>query len=241
MLRLKKYLLFITAISLDLALASCNANKAPQPTTDVNGVYTSVASTMIAQMGDQLTQTAQAVSPTALASPTELSTLAPLPTITIESTLTPINTTAIGATNGVTTPIANLTPVGAAPVAVGTTSSSTAVGCADSLFVADVTILDGTIERPGTTFTKIWRMQNTGTCTWGTSFKWAFAYGSKMGGGDSTITRKSDSVAPGATHDFGITLTAPTVPNTYTGCWKMQTDQGYWFGGAACVTIKVAQ
>jgi len=240
-MRLKKYSRLAAVILLALGLASCNLNKAPEPTADVNGVYTSVASTMIAQMSDQLTQTSQAVPLTALASPTVLSTLAPLPTISVESTLTPINTNAIGATIEVTTPIAAVTPVGGAPVAVGTTSSSTAVGCADSVFVGDITIPDGSTEKAGTTFTKIWRMQNTGTCAWDAGFKWAFAYGSKMGGGDSTITRKFDFVAPGATHDFGMTLTAPTVPNTYTGCWKMQTDQGYWFGGAACVTIKVVQ
>ena len=236
-MRLTKYSRLVTVILLALGLASCNLNKAPEPTTDVNGVYTSVASTMIAQMSDQLTQTSQAVPPTVLASPTILSTLAPLPTISVESTLTPVNTNAVGTTALVVA----LTPVGGAPVAVGTTSSSTAVGCADSVFIGDITIPDGTTEKPGTVFTKIWRMQNTGTCTWSGGFKFAFAYSSKMGGGDFTITQAKDFVPQGATKDFGIKLTAPSVPNTYTGCWKMQTNQGYWFGGAACVTIKVVQ
>ena len=77
MMRLKKYLWLATAILLVLGLASCNIDKAPEPTTDANAVYTSVAGTMIAQLNGQLTQTAQAVPSTALASPTELSTLAP--------------------------------------------------------------------------------------------------------------------------------------------------------------------
>ena len=234
-MQLKKIQWLTITLLLAVGLASCNISKAPEPTQDVNAVYTSVASTMIAQLDDQLTQTAQAVPATALASPTELPTLPPLPTISIESTNIPVS-----ASSSVT-PITVFTPVGGTPLAGGTGgTSSTAVGCADSAFILDITIQDGTTEKPGTVFTKIWRMQNTGTCAWSSGFKFAFVSGSKMGGGDYTITRKYDFVTPGATKDFGFKLTAPTVPNTYTGCWKMQTDQGYWFGGYACVTIKVA-
>ena len=234
-MQLKKIQWLTITLLLAVGLASCNISKAPEPTPDVNAVYTSVAGTMIAQLNDQLTQTAQAVPPTALASPTELPTLPPLPTVSIESTNIPVSTSSS------VTPITVFTPVGSTPLVGGTGgTSSTAVGCADSAFILDITIQDGTTEKPGTVFTKTWRMQNTGTCTWGVGFKFAFAYGSKMGGGDFTITRKYDFVASGATKDFGVKLTAPTVPNTYSGCWKMQTDQGYWFGGAACVTIKVA-
>ncbi|HUI88903.1 MAG TPA: NBR1-Ig-like domain-containing protein [Anaerolineales bacterium] len=241
-MQIKKLLELAVAALLAGSLASCNIGKAPAPTTDVNAVYTSVASTMIADLNDQLTQTAQAIPPTALASPTELPTLPPLPSVVVESTLTPINpantSVAIGSS---ASPILALSPAGGTPVALGTTSTSNAaVGCADSIFIADITIPDGTAEKPGAVFTKRWRMQNTGTCTWGSGFKFAFAYGSRMGGGDFTISRKYDFVAPGGTKDIDIVLTAPTVPNTYTGCWKMQTDQGYFFGGVACVTIKVA-
>ena len=237
MVRLKKYLWPTTAILLALGLASCNINKAPEPTADANAVYTSVAGTMIAQLNDQLTQTAQAVPATALASPTELSTLAPLPTISVESTLTSANTNAIGSV----TPLVVLTPVGNTSAAVPTTSSSTAVGCANSIFIQDITIPDGTVETAGTVFTKIWRMKNTGTCAWSGGFKFAFAYGTKLGTGPLTITLTTDSVPAGGSKDFGITLTAPSVPNNYTGCWKMQTNQGYWFGQVACVTIKVSK
>ena len=62
-MQLKKHPWLTAAILLAVGLASCNAGKVPQPTTDVNAVYTSVASTMIAQLNDQLTQTAQAARP----------------------------------------------------------------------------------------------------------------------------------------------------------------------------------
>lgn len=238
-MRLRKYLWLATSI-LAIGLTSCNMGKTPEPTTDVNAVYTSVASTMITQLNGQLTQTAQSVPATALASPTQLATLPPLPAISIESTFTPSTANATGSI----TPLAILTPIGGTPPAGGTTggsSSSTAVGCADSIFFADITIPDGTVEKAGTTFQKVWRMKNTGTCAWGGGFKFGYAYGTKMGTGNLTITLTTDSVPAGGSKDFGITLTAPSVQNTYTGCWKMQTDQGYWFGQAACVTIKVSK
>jgi hypothetical protein len=229
-MQLKKHLWLTAAILLAVGLASCNAGRNPEPTTDVNAVYTSVASTMIAQLNDQLTQTAQAVPPSGLASPTELSTLPPLPTISVETTLTPFSTLNI---TGSATVVTVFTPAG--------TLSSTAVGCADSLFIEDVNIPYGTVVKPGTVFQKIWRMENSGTCKWGTGFKFAFAYGSKFGGVDSTITQSNDFVPVGGTKDFGVKLTAPTIPNTYGGCWKMQTPDGYWFGQVACVTFKVSK
>ena len=235
MIWLRKSLWLAISI-LAVGLTSCNMGKTPEPPADVSGVYTSVASTMISQLNGQLTQTAQAVPPTALASPTVLDTLAPLPTLA----LTPLSTNAIGSTP--TTPFVVFTPVSGTPLAGGAAgSSSTAVGCADSIFVQDITIPDGTVETVGTVFQKTWRMRNTGTCAWGGGFKFAFAYGTKLGTGPLTIILTSDSVPAGGSKDFGITLTAPSAPNTYTGCWKMQTDQGYWFGQAACVTIKVTK
>ena len=236
MIRLRKCLWLAISI-LAVGLASCNMGKAPEPTTDVSGVYTSVASTMISQLNGQLTQTAQAVPPAALASPTVLDTLAPVPTLA----LTPLSTNAIGSTS--TTPLVVLTPVSGTPLVGGTAgSSSTAVGCADSIFVQDITIPDGTVETAGTVFQKTWRMKNTGTCAWDGGFKFAFAYGDQFGTGNYMTTLTSASSVPlGGSKDFGFNLTAPSVPNTYRGCWKMQTDQGYWFGQAACVTIKVSK
>jgi hypothetical protein len=238
-MRLKKYLRSGTVILLSLGLASCNLNKAPEPTTDVNVVYTSVASTMITHLNDQLTQTAQAVPPAeATASPTELTTLAPLPSIPVESTLTPSTTNS----NPPIIPSVALTLVNNTPTAASAASGSTAVGCADSIFLEDITIPDGTEVTASTVFQKIWRMKNTGTCDWTGGYKFAFAYGTKFGVGSLTLNLTSaTAVPPDGSKDFGFDLTAPSIPNTYTGCWKMQNDQGYWFGQAACVTIKVVK
>jgi hypothetical protein len=224
--------ILLMSILLVLILASCNLGKSPEPTADVNAVYTSVAGTMIAQLNDQLTQTAQAVPSESLASPTESPTLPPLPTLPIGTDITPFSPTAAF---GVVTSAAG------PPPAAGTGSGSTAVGCADSIFVADITIPDGTVEKPGATFKKVWRMQNSGTCNWGDGFVFAFVYGSNMGGGSIKITDQSHFVAPGGTGDFGVNMTAPAIPNTYGGCWRMQTNSGFFFGQLACVKIKVSK
>ena len=240
MMRLKKYPWSSAAILLCLGLASCNLNKAPAaPTTDVNGVYTSVASTMIVELNDQLTQTAQAVpSVEATSTPSESATPAALPSIQVESTLTPSGTNA----NPPVIPSVALTSgISSATAAAPAASGSTAVGCADSVFLQDMTIPDGTVEAPGVVFRKVWRMKNTGSCEWGKEFKFGYAYGTKFGSGNLTVTLASGSVPPGGSKDFAINLTAPSTQNTYTGCWKLQTDQGYWFGQAACVTIKVSK
>ena len=41
--------------------------------------------------------------------------------------------------------------------------------CDQAAFIRDVTVPDGSPFAPGETFTKTWRLQNTGTCTWTTS------------------------------------------------------------------------
>src|SRR5271157_1067465 len=53
--------------------------------------------------------------------------------------------------------------------------------CNWAQFVADVTVPDGTTLAPGATFTKTWRLENIGNCTWTTSYALVFSSGSAMG------------------------------------------------------------
>jgi hypothetical protein len=57
----KRFLLASAAAMLMTALTGCNIGRAPEPTADVNALYTAAAETLIAQFGEQQTQTAQAV------------------------------------------------------------------------------------------------------------------------------------------------------------------------------------
>src|SRR5688572_2630266 len=53
--------------------------------------------------------------------------------------------------------------------------------CDAAAFVSDVTYPDGTNVPLGGTFTKIWRLKNSGTCTWNTSYALVFVSGELFG------------------------------------------------------------
>ena len=108
--------------------------------------------------------------------------------------------------------------------------------CDSMSFVADLTIPDGTYVDPGQNFDKVWRIKNTGTCTWDSSYKFVFVQGNPMGGQNQSI---SNSVAPGQTYDMSVNMTAPTSPGTYGGQWQMVNGQGAAFGTRVWVQIVV--
>ena len=91
-MQIKKLVWAITALVMAATLAACNLGKAPEPTQDVNAIYTSAAQTMIAALNVQQTQTAQAVTPTIEASPTALASLAPQATFAIATGSIPFGT-----------------------------------------------------------------------------------------------------------------------------------------------------
>ncbi len=86
----------------------------------------------------------------------------------------------------------------------------------------DVTIPDNTYVAPGASFTKTWRFENTGTCTW-TGYTIAFASGDRMDAPDSAPV---PTTAPGATVDVSLTLTAPTAYNSYAGYFVLNDLNG---------------
>lgn len=92
----------------------------------------------------------------------------------------------------------------------------------------DVTIPDDTRMAPGQTFTKTWRLQNTGTCTWTTDYSIALFSGDAMNA--PTSVRLPTNVAPGQTVDISVDLVAPQTAGTYTGNWKLRNAAGTWFG-----------
>src|ERR1700690_1367157 len=79
-----------------------------------------------------------------------------------------------------TSPTSGVTTVPpTAPVA----GSSNIKPCYSANFVQDVTIPDGTIVTPGQTFWKTWRVLNSGSCSWDSTYKFVFNDGDLMGGG----------------------------------------------------------
>lgn len=115
------------------------------------------------------------------------------------------------------------------PVATPTPTASPTPTCTlRAQFVADVTIPDGTMLAPGASFTKTWRLGNAGDCTWGPGFGLVFSGGAQMGG--ASPQPLPTTVAPGATVDVSVALTAPTAFGTHRGEWMLEDPQGRRFG-----------
>ncbi len=168
-----------------------------------------IAAQAIATFSAQLTQTAFAI-------PTATATLTPAPTNTVPApTFAPISTVAGGG-------------------AVAQPTSS----CNTSVWISDVSIPDGTVMQPGDTFTKTWRVQNSGTCTWTPEFKVSFGgVGLPMGG---QATKLGKTVKPGEQIEISVNLVAPSTAGDQTSYWKLQDDKGAFFGTWLTVVIKVA-
>jgi hypothetical protein len=108
-------------------------------------------------------------------------------------------------------------------------ASAIQASCSDkATFISDVTIPDKTKIEAGKSFEKTWRLKNSGTCTWSTSYALVFSSGQQMGGPASVALPKS--VSPNGTVDLKVTLTAPNANGTYTGYWKLRNASGVLFG-----------
>lgn len=101
--------------------------------------------------------------------------------------------------------------------------------CANAAhFVQDVTIPDGDVLAPGASFTKTWRLTNSGTCAWDDN------YGLVLVDGDLTGAPKafpiSQTVSPGETVDLSIPIIAPQAPGDHHANWLLRDGSGNSFG-----------
>lgn len=104
--------------------------------------------------------------------------------------------------------------------------------------LAAETIPDGTKFLPGASFTKTWRLMNTGSSTWGTDYKFVFFQGDKMGAADEY--RINVPVEPGKIYDMNVPMKAPDAVGTYKGYWKIKNPNGSMFGpGNASFWVKI--
>ena len=102
--------------------------------------------------------------------------------------------------------------------------------CDWAMFIKDVTIPDGTQLSPGETFTKTWRLQNRGTCTWTPDYNVVFYSGAQMSGSTMQVP---GYIAPGQSVDVAVTFTAPSAPGHYVGYWILRNSSGILFGTGA--------
>jgi hypothetical protein len=100
--------------------------------------------------------------------------------------------------------------------------------CDWATYITDVTVPDGTIFAPGAQFTKTWRLQNTGTCSWTPSYALVFSNGNTLNG--PTVVALANNVNPGQTVDISVNLTAPATEGSYRGYWLLRNASGAVFG-----------
>lgn len=110
-------------------------------------------------------------------------------------------------------------------------------GCRDGMrYVNDVTIPDGQQISADTIFTKVWTVENSGTCDWTSGYHLVFSQGNHMGGPSQVLL---PPLAVGERTTISVDLVAPSNPGEYTGYWRLaNTDQGL-FGSQLYVKIVV--
>lgn len=230
----------LSMLAAALLLASCGGGATAVPTADANAISTAAVETVMAQLSVQFTQTALAA-PSSTSLPTNTPISLPtfsLPTASGAGSPT-ANPGALPTVSFNTTPAAGITQL-ASPIAPPAATSSLGDACNNNIFIADLTIPDGTVLKPGEDFKKVWQVRNTGNCTWDDGYSLVFI------GGDTEIDPvnfdikiEGDFVSPGEDADFDIPLTAPLKEGTYQGTWRMKSDSGYYFGTLLTVVFEV--
>jgi len=194
-----KKILCTALLAISLILSACTAGSQAEGTPTPDAQAVLTAAAQTAQA--RMTDLA-AVTPSPLPATPTLAPVTPSATVTLSAQTGVVPTTA------------------APPVASGGTDRVE--------FVADLTVPDGTVYKPGEKFTKTWRLLNAGTSTWTLGYALVFASGEQMGG--VSATNLTVEVAPGKTVDLSVGLTAPDNEGKHTGYWQLRNAAGTNFG-----------
>ncbi|MFH1446628.1 MAG: NBR1-Ig-like domain-containing protein [Chloroflexota bacterium] len=92
----------------------------------------------------------------------------------------------------------------------------------------DITIWDDTVLNPGESFTKTWRLLNSGSCTWTRLYALVFFSGNPL---DAMQTYYLlGEVPPGSMVDLSVDMVAPMRSGSYQSNWMLQNEAGEFFG-----------
>lgn len=96
-----------------------------------------------------------------------------------------------------------------------------ATGCQPGItLVTDVTIPAGTRFASPQPFSKVWRLKNSGSCTWTPAdYLLRFVEGEQMS--DVTQIAMPGAIQPGATVDIAIPQVAPDAPGLHSAHWQL--------------------
>jgi polar amino acid transport system substrate-binding protein len=123
------------------------------------------------------------------------------------------------------------------PTPAPTQPPATPAACLDGMkFVQDLTLPDSNMTQPsavqpGAPIQKGWRILNTGTCIWDSTYVLAYVGGAPanapIGGAPVAI---QGQVSSGQTFDIFADLVAPLQPGRYQSFWNLRNQQGAYFG-----------
>ncbi len=108
----------------------------------------------------------------------------------------------------------------------------------DAIFQADVTVPDGTRLLPGESFTKTWRLKNTGDCPWDDGFGLVHVSGERFG---VTAPAPVPRTEPGQSADLSVAMQAPMTPGIFRGEWQLRDGAGRAVGPNVYVQVAVGE
>ena len=215
----------LVVLALTVILAACIMPGTPAPAGDpveqaMQTLQAQATQEYYQTVVAQLTATAPVVANTPAPNPTNINQL---PTEPVQNTEVPtVVVTQIPATSTQPAP----TAIPATPTAIPPTA--TPIPCYQVKFVEDLTIPDGTKIVAGNTFTKTWRIRNSGSCTWDSRFDVTFVDGTQMTPGK--VWDLTKEVKSGETVDISIDMTAPSTVGSYQANFQMLNPNGVRFG-----------
>lgn len=142
--------------------------------------------------------------------------------VTEQASNTPVSVVATS------TPFPTGTPILSFPTSTAYIPPVQVKRCDAAAFVKDVTVPDGSTLSAGKTFTKTWRLQNVGSCSWNSSYALIFVSGDGMSA--PSVVGLPGIVNPGETVDVTVNLVTPAKKGRYRSYWKLRNASGVLFG-----------
>jgi hypothetical protein len=130
------------------------------------------------------------------------------------------------------TQTAGVGPLATQPVSVTPTPTA---ACEDSAthtaWTRDNAVYDvkavNTPLAPGKPFVMSWTLQNTGSCTWDSSYQMSYESGTSMTSSEHyPVLQPGQTTGPGESVTVDIEMTAPGEAGDYQATWILQKDQG---------------
>jgi hypothetical protein len=121
------------------------------------------------------------------------------------------------------------------PTIIPTTNPKDCVN--DLSFISDVTIPDNAFVTYGSSIDKQWLVQNSGTCSWDSSYRLRHLGGAELGAAEEAMLYPARA---GTQATIQILFTAPFTDGVYESAWQAYDPGGNPFGQPIYIRITVA-